>query len=55
MFYKQPMGEGVGETDNTPSEWRGKEVKTCNNKRTMNMDNTDLLVVNRIKEVVGNS
>ena len=26
MFYKQPMGEGVGETDNTPSEWRGKEV-----------------------------
>ena len=33
----------------------GKEVKPCNNKRTMNMDNTDLLVVNRIKEVVGNS
>jgi hypothetical protein len=33
----------------------GKEVKPCNNKRTMNMDNTDSLVVNRIKEVVGNS
>jgi DNA invertase Pin-like site-specific DNA recombinase len=32
----------------------GKDVKPCNNKRTMNMDNTDSLVFNRIKEVVGN-
>jgi len=33
----------------------GKEVKPCNNNRTMNMDKTDSLIVNRIKEVVGNS
>jgi DNA invertase Pin-like site-specific DNA recombinase len=33
----------------------GKEVKPCNNNRTMNMDNTDSLIVNRIKEVVCNS
>ena len=33
----------------------GKEVKPCKNNRTMNMDKTDSLIVNRIKEVVGNS
>ncbi len=33
----------------------GKEVKPCKNTRTMNMDNTDQLVIDRIKEVVGNS
>ncbi len=22
IFYKQPMGRGGGETDNTPNEWR---------------------------------
>ncbi len=37
------------------SKWRGKEVKPCKNNRTMNMDDTDSLVVNRIKEVMGNS
>ena len=33
----------------------GKKVKPCNNNRTMNMDNTDSLVISRIQEVVGNS
>jgi len=35
--------------------WKGVEVKPCMNNRTMNMDNTDTLIVDRIKEVVGNS
>ena len=37
------------------SKWRGKEVKPCLNTRTMNMDETDSLVVNHIKGVVGDS
>ena len=37
------------------SKWKGKEVKPCKNNRTMNMDKTDSLIVNRIKEVMGNS
>ena len=33
----------------------GKEVDPCYNNRTMNMDQTDQLIVDRIKEVIGNS
>jgi len=33
----------------------GKEVDPCYNNRTMNMDQTDQLIVDRIKQVVGNS
>jgi len=36
-------------------KFKGKEVSPCKNNRTMNMDNTDTLIVNRIKEVVGDS
>jgi site-specific DNA recombinase len=36
-------------------KWKGVEVNPCKNNRTMNMDNTDTLIVDRIKEVVGNS
>ena len=35
--------------------FKGKDVDPCNNNRTMNMDSTDQLVIDRIKEVVGNS
>ena len=35
--------------------FKGKDVDPCNNNRTMNMDRTDQLVIDRIKEVVGNS
>ena len=37
------------------SQWRGKEVNKCLNTRTMNMDETDSLIVNRIKSIVGDS
>ena len=37
------------------SKWRGKEVKVCLNTRTMNMDETDSLIISRIKSVVGES
>ena len=37
------------------SKWRGKEIKQCLNTRTMNMDETDSLVINHIKNVIGNS
>jgi hypothetical protein len=33
----------------------GKEVDPCYNNRTMNMEKTDQLILDRIKEVVGNS
>ncbi|MDC0195447.1 recombinase family protein [Candidatus Thioglobus sp.] len=36
-------------------KWKGNGTNPCKNNRTMNMDNTDQLVVDRIKEVVGNS
>jgi len=35
--------------------WKGVDTNPCKNNRTMNMDNTDSLIVNRIKEVVGDS
>ena len=35
--------------------YKGKDVDPCKNTRTMKMDNTDQMVVDRIKEVVGNS
>ena len=37
------------------SKWKGKEVKPCMNNRTMNMDQTDQLVIDRVRQVVGNS
>ena len=37
------------------SKWRGKEVNPCKNTRTMNMDQTDQLIIDRIKKVVGDS
>ena len=37
------------------NQWRGKDVNTCLNTRTMNMDETDSLIVSRIKSIVGDS
>ncbi len=39
----------------TYSKLRGKLVNDCFNRRTMNMDKTDELVIMKIQEVVGNS
>ncbi|MBT4731736.1 recombinase family protein [Candidatus Woesearchaeota archaeon] len=36
-------------------KWKGVEVNTCLNTRNMNMDDTDTLIVNNIKELVGDS
>lgn len=37
------------------NKWKGKDVDICLNRRSMNMDKTDELVTEKIKEVVGNS
>ena len=37
------------------NKWKGKNVDICLNRRSMNMDRTDDLVTEKIKEVVGNS
>ena len=37
------------------NKWKGKNVDICLNRRSMNMDRTDELVTEKIKEVVGNS
>jgi len=37
------------------NKWKGKDVDICLNRRSMNMDRTDELVTEKIKEVVGNS
>tara|TARA_B100000315_G_scaffold260082_1_gene319169 strand:+ start:2447 stop:4135 length:1689 start_codon:yes stop_codon:yes gene_type:complete len=37
------------------SLWRGKEVKDCDNTRTMDMDKTDGLIVDKVQEIVGSS
>jgi len=39
----------------TDSRFKGKEVDDCDNRRRMDMDKTDELVVSKIKSVVGNS
>ena len=37
------------------NKWKGKDVEICENRRGMNMDLTDELVVSKVKEVMGNS
>ena len=35
--------------------WKGKLVNECNNRRSLNMDKTDEFVINKIKDIIGNS
>lgn len=37
------------------NKWKGKKVPLCMNRRSMNMDSTDKLVSETVREVVGNS
>ena len=37
------------------NKWKGKKVEVCLNRRSLNMDKTDILVTDKVKEIIGNS
>ena len=37
------------------NKWKGKKVEICMNRRSLNMDKTDTLVTEKVKEIIGNS
>ena len=52
---RESVNRKVYECASKHNYWKGKDVAECHNRRSMNMDMTDKFVVDKIRDVMGNS